>query len=110
MNKLSSFLRRAENSGRKADILQADIIKVENNSSEYSIRPDSLLGYMLYNTGGAVFDSRVRLYGSGKLDITLRNLKWGSDGRFLIGEDIWGGLFALAIDKTVIYFAPDCLE
>lgn len=111
MNKYDEMLEIFCASGRDIKILPTDSDRVDGIKEKYQIPTSGFLGGVVYNTGGIIVENRIRLYGSGgPLDINIKNEKWGEEDRFLVGEDIFGGLFALIVGGNICYFAPDSLE
>lgn len=111
MNQYDHILEMFCATGRDIKILPTDSDRAEGIKEKYQIPNGGLLGGVVYNTGGIIVEGRVRLYGAGgPLDINIKNEKWGEEDRFLIGEDIFGGLFAMIVGGNVCYFAPDSLE
>ena len=78
-------------------------------NNTYSINKESILGAIIFNTGGITIDGWIRIYGAGELDFAERNMFFPYD-EIVVGEDVLGGLFIILEGGNVAYFAPDTLE
>ena len=84
------------------------------------VSQDSVMGEIITNTCGIVFDKWIFVLGQTSEHYGILNfsevMKVDSDGLLIIARDILGGLFALNMGKfaegqgLVWYFAPDTLE
>jgi hypothetical protein len=116
-----------EQSANPVEVLSKDQNQAETALYQTQVTVWSLLGAIIYETGGILVDHGwLRILGSGneKLDRTLPN--WNKGKTFnetgerpkflLIADDVVGGFFALnggALGKdqgNVYYFAPDTLK
>jgi len=87
-----------------------DIIK-SKSAWNWEISETSLLGAIVYETGGIIFDGWVRVLGSGERNIADWNNTLKLNGVLIVADDILGGLFGLNIETDFIYyFAPDTLR
>ncbi len=94
-----------------ADILflPPDPAAAERIRQQYQVREDSLLGTILTQSGGIVFDRWLRLYGAGSLNFAARNEQLAPFHALVVAEDVCGGLFSLTEEGTLSYFSPDTL-
>ena len=63
----------------------------------------SPLAAVLAGTGGGM----LRLLGSGTIDFFERNQRLAETGMTIVAEDVFGGIFGLGKDGTLLYLAPD---
>ncbi|AKF95920.1 DUF2625 family protein [Brevibacillus laterosporus] len=98
-------------SSRKIHIVEAQAQKIERVKEKYNIPEDSVLGSIVYQTGGILIDDWIRVLGSGERDILTWNEKLALPNAIIVADDVLGGLFAF-MDKasSIHYFAPDSLE
>lgn len=88
------------------------------NADYYQADCSTNFGLLINQSGGVVVNGTVRLLGSNPehRDICLFNVKHGGAGIIFLGDDIFGGIFAvntgLFSDNlgSIMYFAPDTLE
>lgn len=106
--RFEQILESIQNAPKEIRLLPLDEKAAAAVSENFSVKPESLLGTIIFSTGGIVVENWLRIYGSGEIDFRRRNLCWQT-GRILVAEDIIGGLFGLAENGTVEYFAPDAL-
>ena len=66
-----------------------------------------LLAAVLAGTGGVSVNGMLRLCGSGIIDFFERNQRLAETGMTIVGEDVFGGIFALDKQGMVMYLAPD---
>ncbi len=102
------------------EIIPPDLPCAAINAEYYQEDDTTVFGMLIAQSGGVCADGVVRLLGSNRdtnfRDISMFNVKFGGGGYIIIGDDIFGGVFALNIgllpDCTgnIIYFAPDTLE
>ena len=67
----------------------------------------SLLAAVLAGTGGVSVNGMLRLLGSGTIDFFERNQRLAETGMTIVAEDVFGGIFGLGKDGTLLYLAPD---
>lgn len=109
MDRYEEILESVKNSSKEIKILPVNMEVVKCIKTKYEINEESLLGTIIFNTGGIIVENWLRVYGSGELSFYERNdLIQYSD--VIVAEDILGGLFTILNDGNVAYFAPDCLE
>ncbi len=114
---LLDMLKKADRSVEIYDGVQVRGLKEVN---ELGASPDSVLGAIIINTCGIVFDKWVYVLGQASEKYGVLNfseaMKLNSDDLLVVARDIVGGLFALnmgrfAEDRGLVwYFAPDTLE
>lgn len=108
-----------DNNNNEICIYAPDYKSVDNNLQKYQTNANNIFGSILTYTGGISFENTIRIFGS-TCDVDRRDiLKWnelyGNDNIIIIGDDIYGGVFAINIklDKitygNICYFAPDTL-
>lgn len=76
---------------------------------QFNFSDENALGAVIANTGGIVVDNWIRIYGAGEIDLIMRNQSYTTD-KFVVAEDIVGGLFFLLEDGTIGYFSPLTLQ
>lgn len=104
---------------------QVEIIPVDEpcaaiNAEYYQADCSTNFGLLITMCGGVVVNGVVRLLGSNRSpeyrDINMFNIKFGGAGFLILGDDIFGGIFAVNFGAfsenlgSVFYFAPDTLE
>lgn len=114
---LGEMLLNGKNS---VEIIPADAACAAINAEYYQTDGSTNFGLLITQSGGVVVNGVVRLLGSNRnpdyRDINMFNIKFGSAGTVILGDDIFGGIFAvntgLFSDNlgSVFYFAPDTLE
>lgn len=67
----------------------------------------SPLAAVLAGTGGVSINGMLRLLGSGTIDFFERNQRLAETGMTIVAEDVFGGIFGLGRDGTLLYLAPD---
>lgn len=67
----------------------------------------SPLAAVLAGTGGVSVNGMLRLLGSGTIDFFERNQRLAETGMTIVAEDVFGGIFGLGKDGTLLYLAPD---
>lgn len=67
----------------------------------------SPLAAVLAGTGGVFVNGMLRLLGSGTIDFFERNQRLAETGMTIVAEDVFGGIFGLGKDGTLLYLAPD---
>lgn len=67
----------------------------------------SPLAAVLAGTGGVSVNGMLRLLGSGTVDFFERNQRLSETGMTIVAEDVFGGIFGLGRDGTLLYLAPD---
>lgn len=110
VDKYQAMLDCFHNASTEIQLLTADKMAVEKLNEYLNYNPQSLFGLVLTNTGGIIVDNWIRIYGSGKIDFASRNQELSEYGSMIVAEDVTGGLFAIATDGTLSYFAQDSLE
>ncbi len=104
----------------RVEIAPADTPCAAINAEYFQADESSNFGLLVNQCGGIVSEGIVRLLGSTRdskfRDINMFNVKFGGAGYIILGDDIFGGIFALNTGLfpdsmgSVIYFAPDSLE
>lgn len=108
---LREWKQRFSDSPREIHILEAQEQKVKQIKEKYNIPEDSLIGNIVYHTGGILVDDWVRVLGAGERDILSWNEKLKLPDAIVVADDVLGGLFAyLDGSSSLHYFAPDSLE
>ena len=67
----------------------------------------SPLAAVLAGTGGVSVHGMLRLLGSGTIDFFERNQRLAETGMTIVAENVFGGIFGLGKDGTLLYLAPD---
>ena len=108
------------NGKNNVEIIPADAECAKINADYYQADNPTNFGLLISQSGGVTANGVVRLLGSNRdpdfRDICLFNVKHGSAGVVFLGDDIFGGIFAvntgLFSDNlgSIMYFAPDTLE
>lgn len=90
------------------------------NAEYFQADESSNFGLLINQCGGIICEGIVRLLGSTRdperRDINMFNVKFGGAGYIILGDDIFGGIFALNTGLfpysigSVIYFSPDTIE
>lgn len=106
---MDKIIRSIQESSKIVDMLPIDETVSRDISNTFEINRDSLLGTIIYNTGGIIVDNWIRIYGAGKANFFQRN-QYAPDGNILVAEDILGGLFSITDSGSIKYFAPDTLQ
>ncbi len=88
---IGKILEIIELSSKKLEILPVEETVLSQISNTFKIKEDSLFGNIVLNTGGIVIDNWIRIYGAGKANFFLRNVKFPYNN-LLVAEDILGGL------------------
>lgn len=65
------------------------------------------LAAILAGTGGVSVNGMLRLLGSGIMDFFERNQRLAETGMTIVAEDVFGGIFGLDKQGTLLYLAPD---
>lgn len=104
----------------RVEIAPADAPCAAINAEYFQADESSNFGLLILQSGGIVSEGIVRLLGStrdsGFRDINMFNVKFGGAGYIILGDDIFGGIFALNTGLfpdsagSIIYFTPDTLE
>ncbi len=108
------------NGKNHVEIIPPDVQCAKTNSEYFQANEQTAFGMLINQSGGAVVEGVVRLLGS-TADPNLRDIKafnerFGGNGFVILGDDIFGGIFALNLGLlpecpgNMIYFAPDTLE
>lgn len=108
-DKFQAMLANFHNASTKIQVLDVDEKAVAKLNGYVNYHPQSYFGIVLRKTGGIIVDNWLRIYGSGEINFTSRNQELSEYGSMIVAEDISGGLFAMAADSSLSYFAPDCL-
>lgn len=108
------------NGKNRVEIIPADAACAAINAEYYQADGSTNFGLLITTSGGVSVNGVIRLLGSNRdpnfRDITLWNVKFGSAGTVILGDDIFGGVFAVNTGAfsenlgSVFYFAPDTLE
>lgn len=108
------------NGKNNVEILPPDPERVKENAEFFQANDQSVFGMLLHHSGGVTVNGVVRLLGStadpNYRDIKAFNEQFGGNGFVILGDDIFGGIFALNLGLlpecpgNMIYFAPDTLE
>lgn len=108
------------NGKNHVEIIPPDPQCVKTNSEYFQANEQTAFGMLINQSGGAVVEGAVRLLGSTAdpkyRDIKAFNARFGGNGFVILGDDIFGGIFALntglipECPGNMIYFAPDTLE
>lgn len=108
------------NGKNRVEIVPVDAACAAINAEYFQADESSNFGLLINQCGGIVSGDIVRLLGSTRdskfRDINMFNIKFGSSGYIILGDDIFGGIFALNTGLfpdsvgSIIYFTPDTLE
>lgn len=114
---LSDMLLNGKN---HVEIVPVDADCAKINAEYYQADSSTNFGLLINECGGIVVNGVVRLLGSNRdpqfRDINMFNIKFGSAGMIFLGDDIFGGVFAVNTGLfsenlgSIMYFAPDTLE
>lgn len=109
-----------EKTDRSIEIREGNIAHGTNEIQEIGASPESVLGAVVVNTCGIVFDRWVFVIGQSSDNFGILNfsekMNYDSNGLLVVATDIVGGVFALNMGRftedqgLVWYFAPDTLE
>ena len=108
MDKWKAISDSIQASPKYIKVLQSEPHLAEKAAEAFAIPAESTLGAVISNCGGIVVENRLRIYGAGAVDIRERNEMYRA-GVTVVAEDIFGGLFFIAEDGLIQYFAPDTL-
>ena len=109
MDKWADIRKSIDDSPKNIKVLTGSEDAAKKALAKYFIPADTGLGTVISNCGGIVVDDRLRIYGAGEIDITVRNELYNI-GAMIAAEDIYGGLFFFGSDNKLMYYAPDTLE
>lgn len=114
---LSDLLSGGKN---RVGILPPDPPCAAINAEYFQADESSNFGLLINQSGGVISEGIVRLLGSTRnpdhRDINMFNVKFGGVGYIILGDDIFGGIFALntgllpECPGNILYFSPDSLE
>lgn len=114
---LSDLLSGGKN---RVEILLPDPPCAAINAEYFQADESSNFGLLINQSGGVITEGIVRLLGSTRdtdfRDINMFNIKFGGKGYIILGDDIFGGIFALnsgllpECKGNILYFAPNSLE
>ncbi len=121
---IQNWLKDATNT---YEILEKDMKRAEEELLHAQVTTRSILGAVIYETGGILIDSSfIRILGSGSERLDRAVMKWNEGktyqnlgeqiGYLLVADDIVGGYFAInggALSGrigNIFYLAPDTLE
>lgn len=114
---LGSMLLNGKN---HVEIISVDAPCAEINTEYYQADSSTNFGLLINESGGVIVNGVVRLLGSNNdpqyRDINMFNIKFGSAGMIFLGDDIFGGVFAVNTGMfsaelgSIMYFAPDTLD
>ena len=65
------------------------------------------LAAILAGTGGVSVNGILRFLGSGMMDFFERNERLSEMGMTIVAEDVFGGIYGLDKQGTLLYLAPD---
>lgn len=104
----------------RVEILPPDPPCAAINAEYFQADESSNFGLLINQSGGVISEGIVRLLGSTRdtdfRDINMFNIKFGGNGYIILGDDIFGGIFALNTELlpecpgNIIYLSPDTLE
>lgn len=116
-NQLLDLFEKAD---RSIDIIEGNIPHGLDEIQEIGASPESVLGAVIVNACGIVFDKWVFVIGQSSDNYGILNfgekMNYDSSGLLVVATDIVGGIFALNMGRfpedqgLVWYFAPDTLE
>ena len=108
------------NGKNHVEIIPVDADCAKINADYYQADCSTGFGLLINTSGGVTVNGVVRLLGSNRdqkyRDICLFNVKHGSAGVIFLGDDIFGGIFAVNTGLfsddlgSIMYLAPDTLE
>lgn len=108
------------NGNNHVEILPPDPERMKENAEFYQADDQTTFGMLIHHSGGVTVNGVVRLLGSTAdpeyRDIKAFNEQFGGNGFVILGDDIFGGIFALNLGLlpecpgNIIYFAPDTME
>ncbi len=121
---IKDWLKDAKNT---YEILERDVKRAQEELLNAQVTTRSVLGAVIYETGGILIDSAwIRILGSGSDKLDRAIMHWNKDktyknigeqtGYLLVADDVVGGYFAINGGKfsgsigNVFYLAPDTLE
>lgn len=107
--RLKNILESINSSFKNVKVLPIEESVLSQVLENFHIKEESLLGTIIFNTGGIIIDSWIRIYGAGKVNFCQRNKDFPYSN-IIVAEDILGGLFAYMSNGNIGYFAPDTLE
>ncbi|WP_295674611.1 DUF2625 domain-containing protein [uncultured Mucilaginibacter sp.] len=123
----TAFKKATEIARNKFEILPADREKAKEALYQTQVTTHSIMGAIIYNTGGILFDNGwIRVLGSGNSRLNRSLPAWNKGKSFndlgeqpkflLVADDVVGGFFAInggAFGKDmgqIYYLAPDDLK
>ena len=102
------------------EIHEGNIARGIDEAQAIGVSSESVLGAVVVNTSGIVFDRWIYVIGQSSDNYGILNfseiMSFDSDGLLVVATDIVGGVFALNIGRfaedqgMVWYFAPDTLK
>ena len=114
------LLKLFEKADRPIKICEGDYTRGVNEINEIGASPESVLGAVIVNSCGIVFDNWVFVIGQSSGNYGILNfsekMNYDSNGLLVVATDIVGGVFALNMGRfaedqgMVWYFAPDTLK
>ena len=110
MTKLETLKNYFEEVETKIIVLSNDSDKANKTKTVFQFDEETLLGTIVLQTGGIIFDQWIRVYGSGEIDFSQKNKFLLPYGKIIVAEDLAGGLFGIDENNMIFYFAPDTLE
>jgi len=123
----AAFKQATKIARNKFEILPADPVKAKEAIYQTQVTTHSIMGAIIYNTGGILFDNGwIRVLGSGSARLNRSLPAWNKGKTFtdlgdkpkflLVADDVVGGFFAInggAFGKDmgqIYYLAPDDLK
>lgn len=107
-------------SANDIDIFASAPQNAEYNLLKYSTDEKNIFGALLSRVGGLCINATIRILGSTDndelRDIYQWNITYGSSSFIIIGDDIFGGIFAINLrleglrKGNICYYAPDTLK
>lgn len=94
-----------DSSERDIEVLPPDEEKAKKLRSQGG--EFSPLAAVLAGTGGVSINGILRLLGSGIMDFFERNERLSEMGMTVVAEDVFGGIYGLDKQGTLLYLAPD---
>ena len=87
--RLKNILESIKSSFKNVKVLPIEESVLSQVLENFYIEEESLLGTIIFNTGGIIIDSWIRIYGSGKVNFYQRNKDFPYSN-IIVAEDILG--------------------